>query len=111
MQIQEQRQGAVTVLRPVGPLTQADVEQFKTRLLQVRQTSLGRFVLDVTSVPYVDSSGLEALVETNDELARSGQSLKLSGINETLREVLDLTDLSLRFEQYEDVSGAVRSFL
>lgn len=111
MQIQEERKGAVTVLRPVGPLTQADVEQFKSRLMQVRKESLGRFVVDASAVAFIDSNGLEALVDANDELSKSGQSLKLCGLNETLREVLNLTDLSSLFESFDDVSSAVRSFL
>ncbi|MEX2544587.1 MAG: STAS domain-containing protein [Phycisphaeraceae bacterium] len=111
MQIDEERKGAVTVLRPTGPLTQADADQLKVRLEQVRGVSLGRLVLDVSAIPYVDSRGLEALVEVHDELARSGQSLKLCGVNETLREVLDLTELGSLFEQYEDTGSAVRSFL
>lgn len=111
MQIQQERKGAVTVLRPTGPLTQADAEQFKSQLMQVRAASLGRFVVDAAAVPYVDSKGLEVLVEANEELARSGQTLKLCGLNETLREVLDLTELASLFEQYEDVHAAIRSFL
>ena len=111
MQIQEQKKGAVTVLRPVGPLTQDDAEQFKTRLMAVRDQSMGRFVVDAGAVPYVDSRGLEVLVEANDEVTRAGQSLKLCAINETLREVLDLTELSSLFEHYEDANSAVRSFL
>ena len=111
MQINEEKKGAVTVLRPDGALTQADAETFKQRLLDIRKASLGRFVVDVSSVPYVDSKGLEALVEVNEELARSGQSLKICGVNETLREVLDLTELAGLFEPYEDAGSAVRSFL
>lgn len=111
MQIQEEKKGAVTVLRPEGPLTQADAEQFKARLMQVRTASLGRFIVDAAAVPYIDSKGLEALVEANEELSRSGQSLKICGLNETLREVLDLTELAQLFENYEDASAAVRSFL
>ena len=111
MQIHEERQGAVTVLRPAGPLTQADADQLKQRLEKVRGASLGRLVLDVSAVPYVDSRGLETLVEVHDEMARSGQSLKLCGVNETLREVLDVTELSSMFEQFEDAGSAVRSFL
>jgi len=111
MEIQEERKGAVTVLRPVGPLTQADVEQFQGRLKEVRHQSLGRFVVDAAAVAFIDSRGLECLVDAHDELARSGQSLKVCGLNETLREVFNLTELSSLFESFEDVSSAVRSFL
>ena len=111
MDIQEQRHGAVTVVKPQGPLVQADAEQFGTHLTDVMTRSLGRFVVDASAVPYVDSLGLESLVHSTDELSTSGRALRLCGAGDTLREVLDLTGLADRFEYYEDVNAAVRSFL
>lgn len=111
MEIQEQRQGAVTVLKPLGPLCAQDADQLKQRIDAVIEQSLGRFVLDAGDIPYVDSRGLEVLKEATDQLAQIGQALRISATNETVREVLDLTDLSSGFEVYEDVSAAVRSFL
>jgi anti-anti-sigma factor len=111
MQIHEKKHGAVTVIRPQGPITGSDAEQLKTALLEGVNRSLGRLVLDASSVPYVDSRGLEVLLEVNEELARSGQSLKLCGLNEVVREVLELTDLASLFEHFADVNSSVRSFL
>lgn len=111
MEIAEQVKGAVRVLRPRGPLAQSDAEQFKTRAADVASSCLGRLVVDVSAVPFVDSRGLEVLVELAEELGQSGLALKLCGANETVREVLDLTDLSDLFEHYEDANDAARSFL
>lgn len=111
MQIQEQKQGAVTVLRPIGPLTANDAVQLRQRMMEVRRASLGRLVLDVSAVPYADSRGLEAMLDVHDELIKAGQSLKLCSVNDTLREVLTLTELYQQFEHFEDCGSAVRSFL
>lgn len=111
MEIIEERQGAVTVLRPQGPLCSTDAEQFRERVAAVMDKSLGRFVVDAAEIPYLDSRGLEVLKETTEELGQSGQALRLCGANETVREVLDITDLSKLFEHYQDVPSAVRSFL
>jgi len=111
MDILEQRQGAVTVLKPQGPLVAADADAFKAKLDAVLATSLGRFVVDASEVPYVDSRGLEVLKEATEALSNSGQALRLCGASETVREVLDLTDISKLFEHYQDASSAVRSFL
>lgn len=111
MEILEQPQGAVLVLRPQGPLVQSDAEQLRTRLLEVLRQSLGRVVVDASGIPFVDSSGLEALADVSEELGRGGQALKLCSTNETVREVLELTDLASQFEHFEDIQTAVRSFL
>lgn len=111
MDIQEQRHGAVTVVKPMGPLVLADAEQFRVHLVDVMQRSLGRFVIDASGVPYLDSPGLEALAGVTEELFAGGRALRVCGAGETLREVLDLTGLAERFEFYEDATTAVRSFL
>ena len=111
MRINEQRSGAVTVLKPEGPLLEADAASFKQKLMGTLDASLGRFVVDMSVVPYLDSKGLEALVEITEEMARSGQALRLCNLNKTVREVLELTDLASMFDHFEDTNTAVRSFL
>jgi anti-anti-sigma factor len=111
MKIQELRHGAVTVLKPEGPLLDADADQFKTGAMTALRGSMGRLVVDLSAVPFVDSKGLEVLLDVTDEMSQQGQSLKLFATNKTVREVLELTDLVSLFEHYEDVNSAVRSFL
>jgi anti-anti-sigma factor len=111
MKINELQHGAVTVIAPAGPLIDADADQFRDRLGELVRQHLGRVVVDAAGVTFVDSKGLEALVDGAEMLSSSGRSLKLCAANETVREVLDLTDLAGQFEQFEDVNAAVRSFL
>lgn len=111
MDIQTQRQGAITVIRPQGPLLGADAEQVKTALIEASGASLGRVVLDMEAVAFVDSRGLEVLVEVTEEMSEGGQALKLCAANKTVREVLELTELAGLFEHFEDVGSAARSFL
>jgi len=111
MKIQESKQGAVTVLKPAGPLIQTDAAEFRTVASRLMETSLGRFVVDLSAIPYVDSLGLETLVDVTEQLSASGQSLKLCAANKTLREVLNLAGVASLFEHFDDVNTAIRSFL
>ena len=111
MEILEKKHGAVTVLKPQGALIRSDADQLRVCLDDARARSLGRIVIDASKVPYVDSAGLEMLVDASEALADSGHTLKLCGLNETIREVLDLTELSMLFDHYEDLNDAVRSYL
>lgn len=111
MKIHEQRSGAVIVLKPEGPLLEGDADPLKKKLMATLGASLGRFVLDMSAIPYVDSKGLEALVEVTEEMSRSGQALRLCAANKTVREVLELTDLASLFDHFEDTNTAIRSFL
>ena|SRR5436190_1724400 len=111
MEILDQTQGAVRVLKPRGPLAAPDAEDFKTRAAATAAECLGRLLIDASGIPFADSRGLEVLVELSEELSHSGQALKLCAATETLREILDLTELAQNFEFYDDVNAAVRSFL
>jgi|SRR5579884_808354 len=111
MKITDQRQGAVVVLKPEGPLTEPEVPAFMQRVMETLAGSMGRFVVDMSGVPFVDSKGLEALLDVTEEMAKTGQILRLCAANKTIREVLDLTDLTTQFDHFEDAMTAVRSFL
>lgn len=111
MEFVEQRQGAVSVIRPAGALTEIEREQFAGKIFAMIEASMGRVVLDASDIPYVDSAGLEALLDASDKLAESGRALKIAHVNETLRETFDLTEVRDAFECYEDTNAAVRSFL
>lgn len=109
MNIEEQRHGEVTVLRPQGPIIGTEVDQLAGRIAKVLDGNCRAMVLDASTVTFVDSRGLEALVDATEELIRHGQVLKLAGVNDTLKEVLELTELESLFEQYDDADAAVRS--
>ncbi len=111
MRIEENKHGAVTVLAPGGPLVGDDARSLRDRALAAAERSLGRLVLDASGVAYTDSAGLEALVDISERLGDAGQSFRIAAANETVREVLELTEIASLFEHYEDVNAAVRSFL
>jgi anti-anti-sigma factor len=111
MRIDEQPIGAVTLVKPVGPITEDDADQLRDRLLEVRARTLGRIALDVSAVPFIDGHGLESILDVSEEMARTGHVLRLCGDNEVVREILFLTGLSECFEHYADANAAARSFL
>lgn len=111
MRIENHKVGAVTVVEPHGPVVQEDAEILGSRLVATVRDTMGRLVVDVTDVPYLDSAGLEVLADAATQLQTTGQTLRLCGANETLRTVFDLTELGSKFDHYQDVNTAVRSFL
>ena len=111
MDFHEQQHGGVTAIQPQGRIAEEGGAELRDRLLELRSRNLGRLVVDLSEVPYIDGLGLEALLDVTEELGRMGQTLKLCGENEVVREVLELTDLASSFEHFDDVTSAVRSFL
>ncbi len=110
MNIDIQQQAAVTVLVPKGPLVAGDANQVREAVGEAIASNLGRVVLDISKVPYADSKGLEMIYELGTELVSAGRVFKLAGANETIREVLAITEVGAVCEQFDDVTTAVRSF-
>lgn len=67
-------------------------------------------VIDCESVPSVDSSGLEFLLELQDRCEEMFGAVKLCNLDDTLQTVFRITRLSRRFEMFDDLDSAVRSF-
>ena len=111
MEIREQQHGAVKAIAPQGPLCLADAIEFQKTAAAMLSATMGRCIIDLSATPYLDSQGLESLLSLTETLGDSGQFLKLCGVCETVREILELTDLASSFEQYDDITSAVRSFL
>ena len=111
MQIHEQQQGAVMVLKPDGPVNSGVGELLRTRFEEAAQQNMGRVVMDLSEVPFVDSEGLEAFSDAGRLQSESGRVLCMVGANATLREVFELTGIADQFEYYEDAQSAVRSFM
>ena len=104
-------QAELRTVSPEGPLTRENSERIKGELLADLRGSLGRFVLDASEMAFIDSRGLEVLCEVAQEMSNVGLTLKLCAVNETVREILELTELGPLFEYYKDANAAARSFL
>lgn len=111
MKIDELKQGAVVVLKPAGPLVGEACLDMKNCLKAVAARTMGRYVIDAGGISFVDSPGLETLLDAAELLLQGGRSLKLCAANDTVREAIELTGLADSFEHYDDVNTAVRSFL
>jgi len=109
VKIVHEQDGDVEVIKPRGPLVAEDSEQLRRQVNKAMEEHGGAVILDMSGVPFVDSQGLEALMDLTEHLIRTGQALKVCGLNETLCEVLEITELAALFEQFDDVASAVGS--
>lgn len=111
MQIERSSHGAVTVLKPRGSVALDEADLLRTTLLESVRASMGRCVVDFSSTSFIDSRGLETLVDVGEELSSRGQALRVCGVSATIAEVLELTGVTAHLDRYDSVQSAVRSFL
>jgi anti-anti-sigma factor len=110
MKIERKTVGSVEVLAPLEPLVDAGAEALAKMLQSMTDGVNPRFVISMNDVGYLDSAALECLVDTSERLSERSLQLKLASVNPTCREILELTGLSGRFQIFDGIEAAVRSF-
>jgi anti-sigma B factor antagonist len=92
-----------------GRLNAVSAPALKANLRQLIQTGNTQFIMDLTGVTFIDSSGLAALI-SGLKLAREAFGfLKLAGLDEQVGSVFRLTMLDRVFEVYPDAESALQS--
>lgn len=105
------RQGAVQIVTGTDPITAAFAEDLSDKLAECAGAGLPRIVVDLTAVPLLDSRGLEVLIDAGEYCRQRGGALLVAGANPLCHDILRITGASERLGEFDDVSGAVRSFL
>ncbi len=108
MKVQTQQQGNVTVVGLHGPLITDELEDVR-RALQPGNGDLRRTILDMSDVPYLDSNGIELLLELCGAHLSPHQRPKMAALSETCLEALELTDVLPRLDVFDTVENAIRS--
>jgi anti-sigma B factor antagonist len=80
-------------------------ENLKRVLESTRQV-----VLNLAGVTYLDSGGLGTLVGVYSSARASGADIKLTGLGQRLRDVLQITKLVTVFEVYDTEQEAIGAF-
>src|SRR3982074_284770 len=94
------------VLSLRGPLTMENVSPF---LNAVRRESAPTMILDFTGVPYLDSSGLGSLVSAYTSCQKAGRRVALTGINQRVMKVFEITKVEPIFLRFPTVSEALEA--
>lgn len=100
--------GGPGVLRLHGPLTLENLLPFQNAIW--REQKYQTMILDLTDVPYLDSSGLGLLVSTFVSRQKAGQRLALSGVNDRVMKLLEMTSIESLFLMFPTIDDAIAAF-
>ena len=111
MEIVERTVSDVTVLDLKGKMTLGEGDELlKDKINSLLAAGKKKLLLNLESVPYIDSAGLGEVVRTYTTVSRQGGSLKLLNLTKRIEDLLSITKLLTVFETFESENDAVRSF-
>jgi anti-sigma B factor antagonist len=100
----------VTVVKVEGQLIVGNRQELKDLVGAALDKGERRILIDFSQTGYIDSSGLGALVSISKRVREAGGELRLSGLNEDLRSLFELTKLDTLFAIAETPQQALASF-
>lgn len=98
----------VLAVAGMNALDASNSDEFK-KALQPHVTSPVPVVLDLSTVNFIDSSGLGALLSVQRQLAANESDLKLCGLSRQARSLFQLVRLNGVFEVFNDQDEAHRA--
>jgi len=103
--------GGVMVIELAGPVT-LGAGDLKVRSTAKDLVTKGckKIVIDLASVPHVDSTGIGELVSAFTSARGQGAKLVLANLTKHIKDLMDIAQLSAVFEHYGSVDEAIKSF-
>lgn len=90
-----------------GPLDARTVVGFKSDIYTLQQRGVKRFILDMTDVKYVNSTGLSFLINLSESAGEGLQAVTLVGVQPKVKIVFDTMSVSDFFRTAPSVAAAI----
>jgi anti-sigma B factor antagonist len=96
------KEGTV-ILTLDGPFTLSNIFQLQSELRTLKPACL---IMDLTSVPYMDSAGLGVVMNYFVSAQGSGRKFMLVGVNDRVQALLQMTKVDAVLSTWESVEAA-----
>jgi anti-sigma B factor antagonist len=103
----KQLESGIAVVTIAGRLAMGgETERLDAAVKGLLQQDQKKFVLDITTLDYVDSSGLGMLVSCLTNVKKAGGELKLAGANPRIRRILAMTGVDTMMPMFDTLAAA-----
>ena len=110
MKITAESYGHAVILNLKGELTEDGVSSLKEAVdHQLEDVEVVDIAFNLETVPFIDSAGLEYLLDLQDQLDERLGQVRLIQCDQNVRKILEITRLDNVFELFDNVSQTVRA--
>ncbi|HEY3332365.1 MAG TPA: STAS domain-containing protein [Capsulimonadaceae bacterium] len=99
--------GGVPILRVSGEIDIYTAPLFKESIIGLVDEGHANILIDMTNVAFMDSSGFGTLLSASKPLRPMGGSLSLTGCNEAISRMLEITRLNTLVPVYKTLDEAL----
>lgn len=110
MKVTSEAMDSITVVRIQGNLDTGSSPDAQETINSLISDGASRILVSLAEVDFVASSGLRILLATAKKLGATGGSLRISNLNEVVREVFEMSGFSTILNVYETEAKAMEGF-
>jgi anti-anti-sigma factor len=92
-----------------GELVRDEIQQFQNDTKGRLEKGARDFVIDLSQTEFIDSDGLEALLNLQARCAEKLGQVRLAACHDNVQQILTVTRLNRRFDQHATVDDAIKS--
>jgi anti-sigma B factor antagonist len=108
MEIKLRRSDTIYVIDVLGEMDLYNAFRLKEVVRKMIEKKIRQYVINLDSVPYIDSSGIGALLQVFADIKKNGLQLRITGVKGSVRKVIELTKLAQYFPIVADLDTALR---
>ncbi len=110
LQVDISERDGVAVLAPKGDVDMSASPNLRASLRPLVAKDKSRLIIDLSGVPYMDSSGVATLVEAMKLVRNHKGSLALCGMNDRVRGIFEIARLDQYFAIHDSIDSAIAQF-
>ncbi len=110
LRVESREVDGVTLLYPEGFINAHTVRLFEGALQKTLHEKRFRIVVSGRGLSYIASAGLGAMMGAIEEIRANGGDLRLSELNEAVRNIFEILGFHHLYRIFETEEEAVRSF-
>lgn len=107
LEIESTQHDGIAVAILDGEVDSATAPKLRTRLLQLIDDRPNRLIVSLEYVPFIDSTGLSALVEADERAHRTGIDFVLAAPSFCARRILQITGLDRELAIHDTIADAL----
>jgi len=107
IEVQEEKCDDGVIFKPIGEIDLSRAPSLRTSLTQALRNKPPRLVIDLSEVPYMDSSGVATFVEAMQLTRKTRTKLILCSLQDRVRSIFEIARLDMVFTIVADREAAM----
>ena len=103
--------GTIAIVEIRGSLVgDGDTDALREAVVDFIEQGNKRLIINLQKATYINSSGIGSIIAAHTSYVRNGGEVRLSGISNSIQNLLAVTKLIDVFEVYDTIDEAIKSF-